>query len=80
MASVVARGTRVLARRDEDGYYYIAHIAQDVSVSNGLFHDINVLFKAVKSVVVVSSSLHIQCPNLTFEHFKLVLSLGISRM
>jgi len=37
VASVVARGTRVLARRDEDGYYYIAHIAQDVSVNTDWF-------------------------------------------
>jgi len=33
VASVVARGTRILARRDEDGYYYVAHIAQEISVS-----------------------------------------------
>nr|CAB3263236.1 uncharacterized protein LOC104266709 [Phallusia mammillata] len=31
VASVVARGTKILARRDEDGYYYPAHIAQEVS-------------------------------------------------
>ena len=37
VASVVARGTKVLARRDQDGYYYVAHIAQDVSVSSPYF-------------------------------------------
>ncbi|CAK8693273.1 unnamed protein product [Clavelina lepadiformis] len=37
VASVVARGTRVLARRDDDGYYYIGHIAQDVNGSRSRF-------------------------------------------
>ena len=32
IASVVARGTRVLARRSDDGFYYTAHIAQEVQV------------------------------------------------
>ena len=43
VASVVARGTRVLARRDEDGYYYVAHIAQDVTVSTSYKYNLRMM-------------------------------------
>ena len=32
VASVVARGTKVLGQRHVDGYYYPAHIAQEIEV------------------------------------------------